>query len=415
MKEENLTQLIEKAKEEMILFGYSETSIREYNIIFNEILTYFDNIKVDTFNYDVILQYFIRKYNIESFHKTRLKKYQLKHFRACKILDDIAKNESIKRQYNYTVQNKITNSFYQDTFNTFLNYIEKIGLSRNIRMGIKRVTNNFLLYLSNLKIEKIEEINFNVVLSFIEKFPENRKSKNLYLYYLRTFLDYLYNENLINHNLSTNIPNLKLVKNNTIPSIWDFKDVKLLLDSIDKTTPKGIRNYAIILLAITTSMRGCDIINLKIQNIDFKNNVINFVQEKTKKAVELPLLSSTKDAIANYLLNARPKSNYDNVFLTLNSIPKPLENTSTLTCMIDNYVKNLNLNTNQKRGIHSFRHTVLNCLYNDNETSLTTITEISGHNNPESLHSYIKTDINRLRDFTLNMKDFEVNNGQTRI
>ena len=122
------------------------------------------------------------------------------------------------------------------------------------------------------------------------------------------------------------------------------------------------------------------------------------------------MLSSTKNAIANYLLNARPKSGYDNVFLTLNSIPKPLEKTSSLTSMIDSYIKNLNLNTNQKRGIHSFRHTVLNCLYNDYETSLTTITEISGHNNPESLHSYIKTDINRLRDFTLNIKDFEVNN-----
>lgn len=410
MKEYNLTQLIEKAKKEVILFGYSETSIKEYNIIFNEILRYFNSIKVDTFDYDVIWQYFIRKYSIKSFNNIRISRYQLKRFRACKILNDITKNESIKRQYDYTIQNEITNNYYQNIFNTFLTYIEKIGLSRNIRIGIKRITNNFLLHLSDLKIEKIEEINFNTLLSFIERFPENRKSKNLYLYYLRTFLDYLYNQNLINHNLSINIPNLKLVKNNKVPSIWNFNDVKLLLDSIDKITPKGMRNYAIILLALTTSMRGCDIVNLKIQDIDFKNNVINFIQEKTKKSIELPLLSSTKNAIANYLLNARPKSGYDNVFLTLNPIPKPLENTSSLTCMIDSYIKNLNLNTNQKRGIHSFRHTVLNCLYNDYETSLTTITEISGHNNPESLHSYIKTDISRLRDFTLNIKDFEVNN-----
>lgn len=410
MKENNLTQLIEKARKEVILFGYSETSIKEYNVIFNEILRYFDSIKVDTFDYDVIWQYFIRKYNIKSFNNIRISRYQLKRFRVCKILNDITKNESIKRQYDYTIQNKITNNYYQNIFIMFLTHIENIGLSRNVRIGIKRVTNNFLLHLSDLKIEKIEEINYNTLLSFIERFPENRKSKNLYLYYLRTFLDYLYNQNMINRNFSINIPNIKLVKNNKVPSIWSFNDVKILLDSIDKTTPKGMRNYAIILLAVTTSMRGCDIINLKIQDIDFKNNIINFIQEKTKKSIELPLLSSTKNAIANYLLNARPKSCYDNVFLTLNPIPKPLENTSSLTCMIDSYIKNLNLNTNQKRGIHSFRHTVLNCLYNDYETSLTTITEISGHNNPESLHFYIKTDISRLKDFTLNIKDFEVNN-----
>lgn len=412
MKENNLTQLIEKAKKEVILFGYSETSIKEYNSIFNEILEYYDTINIDTFDYDITWQYFIQKYDIECFNDIKNNKYRLKRFRTCKILNDINTNKNIKRQYDYAFKNEITDNYYKNLFNLFLTYIENIGLSNNTRIGVKRVIKNFLLHLSDLKIENIEEINFNVLLSFIEKFPENRKSKNLYLYYLRTFLDYLYNENMINHKLSTNISNLKSVKNNTIPSIWDFNDLKLLLDSINKTTPKGIRNYAIILLAITTSMRGCDIINLKIQDIDFKNNVINFIQEKTKKSVELPLLSSTKDAIATYLISARPKSNYDNVFLTLNSIPKPLESANSLTCMVDSYVKDLdlNLNTNQKRGIHSFRHTVLNHLYNDTETSLTTITEISGHNNPESLHSYIKTNVNRLRDFTLNIKDFEVRN-----
>lgn len=151
MKENNLTQLIEKAKKEVILFGYSETSIKEYNIFFNEILRYFDSIKVDIFDYNIIWQYFIQKYDIKSFNNIRISRYQLKHFRVCKILNDISKNESIKRQYNYTVQNKITNNCYQDIFNSFLTYIENIGLSRNIRIGIKRVNNNFLLHLSDLK------------------------------------------------------------------------------------------------------------------------------------------------------------------------------------------------------------------------------------------------------------------------
>ena len=86
-------------------------------------------------------------------------------------------------------------------------------------------------------------------------------------------------------------------------------------------------------------------------------------------------------------------------------------NSSALSTMLKKYCNKLGLDYNQKRGIHSLRHTTLNYLFNDNETSLITITEISGHNNPNSLNSYIKTDLKRLSEFTLNINDFigEVN------
>ena len=79
---------------------------------------------------------------------------------------------------------------------------------------------------------------------------------------------------------------------------------------------------------------------------------------------------------------------------------------ASLSCMLAKYSNKLSFNHNQKRVIHSLRHTTLNYLFNDTETSLTTITEISGHNNPNSLNPYIKTDINRLSEFTLNISDF---------
>ena len=81
-------------------------------------------------------------------------------------------------------------------------------------------------------------------------------------------------------------------------------------------------------------------------------------------------------------------------------------NTSALSSMLEKYSNKINLNKNQKRGIHSLRHTTLNYLFNDNETSLTTITEISGHYNADSLNAYIKTDKKRLSEFTLSLKDF---------
>ena len=406
MKETTLTQLIEKAKEEVKNFGYSSTSINEYNSIFNEILNYFNETNVKSYDLERAFNYFIEKYKINNFYKQKyIKKYYLKRFRACKILDDLNNNHHIKRQYSYKYSKKITFEYYQNILNSFALYIEQIGLSKNIRLGMIRITKNFLLYLNDSKL-MFKSLTYNNLLKFISTFPNNRKSKNLYLYYLRTFLNYLFENDYLNKNLSILIPNLKIVKENKVPSIWNFEEIKLLLNSIDRTTNKGIRNYAIIVLALTTGMRGCDIINLKIKDIDFKSNTINFTQEKTKTYVELPMLSITKNAIVDYILKSRPKVSYNNVFLTLGHIYKPFKTTGALTTMIIAYIKNLNLNTKQKRGIHSFRHTVLNYLFNDNETSLTTIAEIAGHNNHESLNSYIKTDIERLRTLTLTYEDF---------
>ena len=118
-------------------------------------------------------------------------------------------------------------------------------------------------------------------------------------------------------------------------------------------------------------------------------------------------MDKTKDALLDYINNARPiASNYQHIFLSCNTISKPITNTSALSTMLKRYSNKVGLTNNKKRGIHSLRHTTLNFLFNDNETSLTTITEISGHYNPDSLNAYIKTDITRLAEFTLTIKDF---------
>lgn len=406
MKEITFLQLIEKAKEEVKGFGYSNESIDSYNKFFDELVVYFQKKGIEKYDYTFAYTYFKNKYNIDDFSVSKIKKNQLKFFRACQMLNDINNGKCIKRLYSYKTNTIISSDCYNSILMSFLRYVESIGLSESIIDGMTRINKNFLVFLENKKICNLEKIDYNTILSFISTMPVNRKTRNLYLYYFRTFLDYLYKKNIINDNLSVSISKFKVVKCDTIPSIWNLDEIKLLLASIDRSDAKGKRNYAIILLALTTSMRGADIVNLKIQNIDFRNNKISFVQEKTKNAVELPLLDSTKEAIKNYILEARPESEYDNLFLTLTHIPKPLQWGRSLSRMIVRYAKEIKLKSNQKRGIHSFRHTVLNYLFNDNETSLATITEISGHSNPESLQPYIKTDIERLREFTLTKKDF---------
>ena len=297
--------------------------------------------------------------------------------------------------------------YIDDSKDKYIEYNQKIGLSneniKNTRYFISRFLKN--LQNSEMMIQKLDILKINEYLSSFKSI--NQITLKNYIFILKKFLCYLFENNIIDKKLENQLPNIKKAKNSKLPSVWNFNELNQVINSINRTTNKGKRDYAIIILAITTALRGCDIINLKLNNIDFKNNIITIIQKKTKQEVTIPLMDKTKKALLDYINNARPiNTKYQHLFLSCQSIVRPITSTSTLSTILKKYSNKIQLKNNQKRGIHSLRHTTLNYLFNDNETSLTTITEISGHYNADSLNAYIKTDIKRLSEFTLSIKDF---------
>ena len=71
-----------------------------------------------------------------------------------------------------------------------------------------------------------------------------------------------------------------------------------------------------VLLAIRLGIRSIDIKNLTFSNINWKENTITFVQQKTKVETTLPLLEDVGQAIIDYIKNGRPKVKNKNIFVT---------------------------------------------------------------------------------------------------
>ena len=82
------------------------------------------------------------------------------------------------------------------------------------------------------------------------------------------------------------------------------------------TDTLSLRDKAIINLLLHTGIRGIDIINLKLQSIDWNSDVIRLIQSKTKKELELPLLTSVGNALYDYITIERPKCSFDAVFIS---------------------------------------------------------------------------------------------------
>jgi integrase len=75
------------------------------------------------------------------------------------------------------------------------------------------------------------------------------------------------------------------------------------------------RDAAITLLALTTGLRACDIVHLRLADIDWRVRTAEIVQQKTHNPLTVPLTDLLVGRLADYVLDDRPDSPYDHVFL----------------------------------------------------------------------------------------------------
>lgn len=164
----------------------------------------------------------------------------------------------------------------------------------------------------------------------------------------------------------------------------------------------GKRDYAILLLATRLGLRSSDIAGLQLDNLDWDNNLIGVTQYKTKRMIELPLLSDVGEAIIKYLKYVRPVSPEPNVFLSAIA-PYRKINRLIINGVISRTIKASKVDVgNRKFGPHAMRHTLATRLL-DNGTSLPVISEALGHKSTQTTMKYLRVDINNLQRCTLDV------------
>ncbi|MCL5972610.1 MAG: hypothetical protein M1499_08640 [Firmicutes bacterium] len=80
---------------------------------------------------------------------------------------------------------------------------------------------------------------------------------------LRAFFWFLFGEGVVSTDFASKVPRVKARKQTSIPSVWDKNELKKLIEAIDRASPKGKRDYGIILIACRLRFRGTDIKNLR--------------------------------------------------------------------------------------------------------------------------------------------------------
>jgi len=272
----------------------------------------------------------------------------------------------------------------------------------------RRHVRQMLHFLSDRRCKKLKDIKQALVSEFIATQGHLKpRTVSLVTCNVRSFLRYLYMEGIVIHDLSAHVPKVRIRRDEDIPNVWKQEDIERLHGSVDRSTVRGKRDYAILLLASRLGMRVGDIKRLRLEHIRWDEARIEMPQSKTGEPLLLPLTEEVGWALIDYLRNGRPDSAHREVFLGLQAPYAPFAPINgNLYHVVSHYREPEKIKGGQERGrgLHSLRHTMASNLLAEG-VGLETIAGILGHRSLDTTRIYTKVDIRGLRSVALDPEE----------
>lgn len=263
----------------------------------------------------------------------------------------------------------------------------------------------FQTYLHQSGIYSPEALSPLILIKYVSVLlPDAAGAKHLALSIIRNFLSYLYRIGRTGKDLSLVVPRHNFKKQAKLPSVYTREEVSIILDSIDRSTGTGKRDYAIIMLAVRLGLRASDISGLEFEHLLWSQNTISFQQRKTKETIRLPLTSDVGEALIDYIKYARPISEDTFVFLEKNYPHHPIHS-KRVSKTADRIICGSGVKVgDRKHGSHALRHTMASMLL-EKQVSLPVISSILGHSSIQTSMCYLRIDIEALRQCAIEVPE----------
>jgi integrase len=224
---------------------------------------------------------------------------------------------------------------------------------------------------------------------------------------LRGLLAYLYEAGAIQENLAVFVPRGTYKSDAKLPTTYSDTEINLLLSSINRASPVGKRNYAVVLLITHLGLRAGDVASLEFKDLDWDRCQLSILQQKTKEPLVLPLSNELGQAIIDYLRYGRPKSEAQEIFLTATAPYRPFFNGGGICSIVRQCFRNSGIRqAGRKQGSHSLRFSLGKRLL-EAKTPLPIISAIYGHASTETTMRYIGIDRQALGQCALEVPPYE--------
>jgi len=185
----------------------------------------------------------------------------------------------------------------------------------------------------------------------------------------------------------------------SIPRGIASEQVHRLLRGIDRSTPTGRRDYAILLLLARLGLRSGEVAFLELEDIDWQDGCLS-VHGKGGRRTQLPLPTDVGAAIAAYLRHGRPPcATSRRVFLRDRAPIRGFLSPCAVGAVVHHALLRAGIDA-PTTGAHQFRHSLATQMLRQG-ASLAEIGGLLGHRSPETTKIYTKVDLDALRTLAL--------------
>lgn len=275
--------------------------------------------------------------------------------------------------------------------NEFVDYLTNVKrASKNTIASYKRdlvKLNNYLTDSGCNEISQITNTNLNSYVLMIEKQGMSTATVSRNIASIKAFFLYLLKQGVIKDDPSDMLKPPKIEKK--APMVLTVEEVNLLLEQPNGTTPKEIRDKAMLEMLYATGIRVSELINLKVKDVNLS---MNFLQcHDNNKDRVIPFTNETKEALENYLKNAREvmcKEDQEILFTNCQGSPMTRQGFWKI-------IKYYSAKAGIKKDItpHTIRHSFAMHLVN-NGADLKSVQEMLGHSDISTTQIYMRANAN---------------------
>jgi integrase len=318
-------------------------------------------------------------------------------------LDDAIAGEFLRR----TIKGGYGKNAGASTLRRLLAMLRRIGVTPEAKPAcpspsgqLARAFERFLLDERNLSPQTVAHRRLTASRFLLEKFGcGSLNLSKLRASDVTTFVQrHARDHGLTNTDLSLAVPTVARWSLSTLPKHLAVAQVRQVLSHCDRSTARGRRNYAILLLLARLGLRAGEVVSLNLEDIDWDNTRIT-VCGKNGSWAQLPLPADVARAIAHYLRHDRPHCACRRVFIRDYAPLGGFEGSQSISKIVQCALAKAGVESSRK-GAHLLRHSLATDMLRKG-ASLDEIGEVLRHKSPDSTAIYAKVDLGSLQALAL--------------
>jgi len=251
-----------------------------------------------------------------------------------------------------------------------------------------------------LKKDGLKDLTPEILQRFILEYSSGNKPRRVarVAMAMRGFCRFCLQRGYVDRDLTAAIPSYCQRAHSRLPSGISEEDAQRALAGIDRSSPIGKRDYAILQVLHAYGVRSSHISLLRLEDIDWPAGLIHFRALKRGKSIVVPITDAVGNSLLDYLRGARPQSGLREVFLTLRP-PGRVFGETAVTVIVGRRLENAGVDM-FPHGAGVFRHGFATRMLAQGNT-LKSIADILGHRNLGTTSIYAKVDFRALESVAL--------------